>query len=406
MNIPPLSDKTARIENEFRGPAFDRSQELAAQGIPVTWLNIGDPDVFGFGMPESVRRAVIDNLDRAVGYSDCHGLPEVCEAILRYHRSRGIENISARDVFTGNGISELAQMTVAATLSAGDELLVPSPEYSVWTNAAHLALAKPVFYTCDEQACWTPDPADLEKKVTPRTKAVVLINPNNPTGQVFPPETVRQVADFARRHGLMIFSDEIYDRLIFEDAPFASTAALAPDLPVVTLNGLSKSHIVCGFRCAWALVSGPERLTVNIREGIARLAAMRLCSNLPGQLAIPAALNDPESTRAMLVPGGRLYEQRKAACEELDRLQARGLIRYSRPMAAFYVFPAISEEIPVHDDKKLALDLLNETHILLVPGSGFGWPKPNYFRLILLPEPDTLRQAVRDIGDFLEHYHQ
>lgn len=400
------SDKMQLVRSDIRGPVYEKSLEMIKAGISITRLNTGNPATFGFGMPDSVRKALTEGMDRAVAYCDARGMVEARTAIRDYHISRGITGITEDDVFIGNGVSELATMIANSVLSAGDEFLVPCPNYSLWTNAAHLAMAKPVFYMCDEKAGWIPDVADMEKKVTDRTKAVLLINPNNPTGQVYPPEAVKEVIEFARRHELLIISDEIYDRLIFDNAPMQSTATLAPDMPVITLNGLSKSHIICGFRCGWAVVSGPKELTGDIRECIGKLAAMRLCGNALTQLVIPAALKDHESTDEMLLPGGRLYEQRKAAIEEMDRLADEGLISYHKPMAAFYVFPKVSDKIVIKDDIKMAFDLLESKHILIVGGTGFSWPKADHFRLILLPEVAELRKAICDIGDFFRGYCQ
>ena len=400
------SDKMQLIRSDIRGPVYEKSLEMIKQGIHITRLNTGNPATFGFGMPDSVRNALLNNADKAVAYCDPRGMDDARQAIIAYHESRGIQGLTEDDVYIGNGISELASMICTCILSAGDEMLIPLPYYSLWTNAVYLALAKPVFYHCDEKNGWVPDVEDMEKKLTPKTKAVLLINPNNPTGQVYPPAAVQKVVDFARKHELLIISDELYDRLIFDNAPFESTAKLAPDLPVITTNGLSKSHIICGFRCGWAVISGPRDLTAELNRNMFKLAAMRLCGNALTQLVIPAAMNDPESTIEMISPGGRLYEQRKAAIEELDKLQAEGLIEYNAPMAAFYLFPKVSDRIKVKDDIQLAFDLLESKHILIVNGTGFGWPDPDHFRMILLPEPDELRKSIRDIGDFLRDYSQ
>ena len=400
------SDKMQLIRSDIRGRVYEKSLEMIKQGIHITRLNTGNPATFGFGMPDSVRNALLNNADKAVAYCDPRGMDDARQAIIAYHESRGIQGLTEDDVYIGNGISELASMICTCILSAGDEMLIPLPYYSLWTNAVYLAMAKPVFYHCDEKNGWVPDVEDMEKKLTPKTKAVLLINPNNPTGQVYPPAAVQKVVDFARKHELLIISDEIYDRLIFDNAPFESTAKLAPDLPVITTNGLSKSHIICGFRCGWAVISGPRDLTAELNRNMFKLAAMRLCGNALTQLVIPAAMNDPESTIEMISPGGRLYEQRKAAIEELDKLQAEGLIEYNAPMAAFYLFPKVSDRIKVKDDSQLAFDLLESKHILIVNGTGFGWPDPDHFRMILLPEPDELRKSIRDIGDFLRDYSQ
>ncbi|MCD8116640.1 MAG: aminotransferase class I/II-fold pyridoxal phosphate-dependent enzyme [Oscillospiraceae bacterium] len=399
------SDKLKIVHSDIRGPVFEKAQEMSRQGIEVLKLNTGNPATFGFTMPPSVKNALLANADKAVAYCDAKGMPEARQALAEYHTSRGLQDITPDDIYIGNGVSELAPMICNSILSAGDELLMPSPSYSLWSNAAYLAGAKPVFYTCDEASDWYPDVADMEKKVTARTKAVLLINPNNPTGQVYAPELVEQVCEFARRHELLVISDEIYDRLIIDDVPYRSTAAIAPDLPVVTLNGLSKSHIICGFRCGWAVVSGPRDLTATLKECLGKLCAMRLCGNALTQLVIPAAMNDPESTKAMLVPGGRIYEQREAACRALDVLADRGLVSYRRPHAAFYVFPKILGG-KVKNDKQFAFDVLDAKHILIVAGSGFDWPTPDHFRLVLLPAAEKIYQAILDIGDFLETYQQ
>ena len=397
------SDKMQRVHSDIRGEVYQKALAMERAGEKILKLNTGNPACFGFTMPESVRRALLDNADRAVAYCDPQGMPEARQALLAYHRSRGIQDITADDIFIGNGVSELAPMVCSSVLSAGDELLMPAPSYSLWSNAAYLAGGRPVFYTCDEAAGWYPDLADMERKITPRTRAILLINPNNPTGQVYAPALVEDVAALARRHGLLLISDEIYDRLIMDGAPFRSTAALAPDLPVVTLNGLSKSHIICGFRCGWAVVSGPATLTAALRDCLMRLSALRLCGNALTQLVIPAAMDDEQSTRAMLEPGGRLYEQRAAACRAMDALDC---IRYHKPQAAFYVFPRVKDPGKIRDDRRFAVDLLQAKRILLVPGSGFDWPTPDHFRLVLLPEPETIYRAIMDIGAFLEGYRQ
>ena len=404
MKIIESSDKLKLIHSDIRGPIYQKALEMERQGTEVLKLNTGNPANFGFGMPESVRSALLGNLDRAVPYCAPHGMEEARQALLDYHVSRGFEGVELDDIFIGNGVSELAPMVCSSVLSAGDELLMPAPSYSLWSNSAYLAGAKPVFYVCDEAADWYPDVQDMERKITPRTKANLLINPNNPTGQVYSPELVGQVAALARKHGLLLIADEIYDRLIMDDTPFRSAAAVAPDLPVVTLNGLSKSHIVCGFRCGWAVVTGPKEQTAQLKECLTKLASMRLCGNALTQLAIPAAMADEASTKAMLVPGGRIYEQRAAACKAMDQLG--DVIGYVKPRASFYVFPHIKDKSKIRDDRQFALDLLQAKHILLVPGSGFDWPTPDHFRLVLLPEPEKTYQAIMDIGAFLKDYHQ
>ena len=397
------SDKLKLVHSDIRGPVYQKALDMERRGIEILKLNTGNPGAFGFTMPESVKTALMANADKAVAYCDPKGMPEAREALRAYHAAQGLKDISADDIFIGNGVSEMAQMLCSCVLSAGDELLMPAPSYSLWSNAAYLAGAKPVFYRCDEAAGWYPDVADMAAKVTARTKAVVLINPNNPTGQVYAPALTEQVAKLCREKELLLIADEIYDRLIMDDAPFKSAAAIAPDIPVVTLNGLSKSHVVCGFRCGWAVVSGPAALTAELKECMTKLSALRLCGNALTQLVIPAAMADPDSTRAMLTPGGRIYEQRAAAVKALDQLSC---VSYLKPQAAFYLFPKISDRVVIHDDRQFAVDLLEAKHILLVPGSGFDWPRPDHFRLVLLPEPEVTYRAILEIGDFLEGYHQ
>ena len=406
MKIIESSDKLKIVHSDIRGPVFERAQEMGRQGIEVMKLNTGNPATFGFGMPESVKKALLENADKAVGYCDHKGMPAARQALLEYHLSRGLQDINIDDIFLGNGVSELAPMLCDSILSAGDEMLMPMPGYSLWSNSCYLAGAKPVFYRCDEESDWYPDLADMERKLSPRTKAVLIINPNNPTGQVYAPELVEQVAQFCRDHELLLISDEIYDRLIVGAVPFRSTAALAPDLPVVTLNGLSKSHIICGFRCGWAVISGPREYTKELHANFNKLCSMRLCANALTQLVVPAAMNDPDSTIAMMSPGGRIYEQRKAAIAALDQLQDEGILSYRRPNAAFYVFPKIDPKFNIRDDRKFARDLLEAKHILLVGGTGFNWPDPDHFRLVLLPEAQKLHDAILEIGDFLKTYRQ
>ena len=406
MKVVESSDKLKMVHSDIRGAVFDKAGEMNREGIDVLRFNTGNPAVFGFTMPDSVKNALLANADKAVAYCDSKGMPEAREAICKYHASCGLTGITPNDIFIGNGVSEVATMIASSILSYGDELLMPWPGYSLWSNAAYLAGGKPIFYACDEKAGWYPDVADMEKKVTDRTKAVLIINPNNPTGQVYSPDLVERVADFARKHELLLISDEIYDRLIFSDVPFRSSAAIAPDIPCVTLNGLSKSHIICGFRCGWAVISGPRDLTAPLAECMTKLCTMRLCGNALTQIVIPAALDDDASTRAMLVPGGRIYEQCHAADRALDVLASEGLVTYHAPQAAFYVFPKISEKIGIKDDKQFAFDVLAAKHILLVGGTGFNCPSPGYFRLALLPEADKIYDAILAIGDFLKTYHQ
>lgn len=404
MNPIMRSDKMANVHSDIRGPVFVEAMRMRKEGIDVLRLNTGNPATFGFKMPDSVRNALLNNADKAVAYCDLKGMPDAREAICNYHLGKGIQGITPDDVFIGNGVSELVTMVLNVLLNYGDEILVPAPDYSLWTNSVWLAGAKPVHYICDEQSDWYPDLADIKSKITPKTRAIVLINPNNPTGALYSKDFLEQVVQIARENDLVIFSDEIYDRLVMDDLEHVSTAALAPDLTVVTMNGLSKSHIICGFRCGWMVISGPKDISADFKAGINGLCAMRLCANALTQLVIPAALADPESTRAMMVPGGRIYEQREATCRELEKIEG---LTFVKNKAAFYIFPKLDvEKFNIHDDQQFAMDYLHSKNVMIIPGRGFSWDKPDHFRIVMLPEPDVLAKAMRDLGDFLKDYHQ
>ena len=398
------SSRIAPIHSDIRGPLFVETQRMRAEGIDVLRLNTGNPATFGFEMPQSVRQALLENMDKATAYCDPKGMLKARQAICEYHLGRGVKGVTPDDIYIGNGVSELVEMALEALLNDGDEVLMPSPCYSLWSNCAYLAGGKPVFYTCDEQSEWFPDIADMRSKITDRTRAILIINPNNPTGAVYPKEILQQIVDLAREHKLILFSDEIYDRLVMDGIEHTPTATLCDDLPVFTFNGLSKSHIICGFRCGWMVVSGAKHLAEDYLAGIFQLAAMRLCSNALMQLVIPAALADSESTRAMMVPGGRIYEQREACMRELQKIEGLSCVKNK---AAFYVFPKLdTARFGITNDKQFAYDLLKQKHILIVPGSGFEWHDPDHFRIVMLPEPEQLAKAVRDIGDFLQTYKQ
>ncbi len=398
------ANKLSHVHSDIRGPLYTESQRMIREGIDVLRLNTGNPPTFGFEMPESVRRALYEGADRAVGYCDLKGMPAARQAICEYHKSKGFEGITPDDVYIGNGVSELVSMALTALLNDGDEILMPAPSYSLWSNSAYIAGGKPVFYICDEKQNWFPDIDDMRSKITSRTRAIVIINPNNPTGVLYPKELLEQIVALARENNLILFSDEIYDRLVMDGLEHISTATLAPDLLTITFNGLSKSHCVCGFRCGWMVISGPRGKADDYIEGIFQLAAMRLCSNALSQLVIPAALADPDSTRAMISPGGRIYEQREATMRELAKIDGISCVKNN---ASFYVFPKLDiKKFNITSDKQFAFDLLHEKHIFIVPGSGFDWQTPDHFRIVMLPEAERLAQAVRDIGDFLSTYRQ
>ncbi len=398
------SDKLKLVHSDIRGPVFTEANKMIKEGIDVLRLNTGNPATFDFRMPDSVRNALLENIDKAVAYCDLKGMPAAREAICNYHKSKGVEGITPDDVFIGNGVSELVTMTLTAFLNYGDEILIPAPDYSLWTNSVHMAGATPVHYICDEQSLWYPDIDDIKSKITSNTKAIVLINPNNPTGALYPKELLREIVEIARQHQLVVFSDEIYDRLVMDGLEHIATASLCPDLLCVTMNGLSKSHVICGFRCGWMVISGPKERASDFIAGLVQLASMRLCANAPMQLVIPAALRDAESTKAMILPGGRLYEQREACCRELDKIEG---LSYVKNSAAFYLFPKLDiKKFNITDDQQFAMDFLHSKHIMIVPGSGFNWREPDHFRIVMLPEPETLANAMKELGDFLKDYRQ
>lgn len=399
-----MAEKMSNVHSDIRGPLFVEAMKMQEEGIPVLKLNTGNPAAFGFGLPESIKNALTGHLEEGVGYCDFQGMKKSREAICEYERKKGIKGITPEDVFIGNGVSEVVSFALPPLLNDNDEVLVPAPSYSLWGNSVYLAGGKPVFYLCDEQSEWYPDMADIRSKITPKTKALVVINPNNPTGALYPEEVLRQLAQIAREFHLILFVDEIYDRLVMDDLTHISLASLAEDIPVVTMNGLSKSHCLCGYRCGWMVISGPPHLTEEYRKGVVKLTSMRLCANTLGQMVIPAALEDMETPASMVRPGGRIYEQRKATIDELKKIDGLSFVKNS---GAFYIFPKLDiRKFQITDDKKFARDLLYATNILLVPGSGFDWNAPDHFRIVMLPDKEVLSDAVRKIGSFLDGYNQ
>ena len=397
-----LADRMEHVHSDIRGPLYREALRMQREGIEVLKMNTGNPAAFGFTLPESIRAAIEGQEHRAVAYCDFQGMPEARQAIADYETGKGIQGLHPDDIYVGNGVSEVVNFALMPLLNPGDEVLVPTPNYSLWSNSILLAGAKPVYYRCDEESDWYPDIADLREKVTTKTRAMVIINPNNPTGAVYSVDILNQMLQVAREHGLIVFSDEIYDRLVMDGLVHTSTAALAPDLTVVTMNGLSKSHCLCGYRCGWMAISGPREATETYEEGINQLTSMRLCANALAQLVIPAALADMETPHAMVSPGGRLYEQRKATLEALDKIPG---ISYVKNRAAFYLFPKVDiQRFHITDDRKFAQDILRQAHILVVPGSGFDWPVPDHLRLVMLPRPEELTEALEKLGRFLENY--
>ena len=399
-----LADRMESVHSDIRGPLFREALAMQKNGIDVLKLNTGNPAAFGFPLPESIRQAIEGNENRAVPYCDFQGMPEARQAIAAYHTGKGIAGLHPDDVYVGNGVSEVVNFALMPLLNPGDEVLIPTPNYSLWSNTVLLTGAKPVFYRCDEASDWNPDIADLKRKVTSRTRAVVIINPNNPTGALYSTDILLQILQVAREHDLIVFSDEIYDRLVMDGLHHVSTASLAPDLTVVTMNGLSKSHSLCGYRCGWMAISGPRQRTDAYKVGINQLTSMRLCANALAQLVIPAAIADSETPDSMICPGGRLYEQRKATIEVLDAIDG---ISYVKNKAAFYLFPKLDvKKFNITDDRVFARDLLHAARILIVPGSGFDWVEPDHFRIVMLPEAGELRGAMERMGKFLEGYRQ
>ena len=398
------SDRLTHVHSDIRGPLYVEALRMQAAGTPVLRLNTGNPGNFGFQMPQSVRQALLENVDKAVPYCDVRGMAAARQAIVEYHKSCGIQDITPKDIYICNGVSEAVSMLMSALVGTGDEVLVPSPCYSLWSNNTYLGGGKPVYYRCDPQNAWNPDLEDMRAKITGRTKAILVINPNNPTGAIYSKETLLAIAQLARENRLLLLADEIYDRLTLENAPTYSMAALAPDLPCVTFNGLSKSHIICGFRCGWMVFSGPREELAEIEAGVMQLAAMRLCGNALTQLVIPAALQDYASTHAMMAPGGRLYEQSKATVEGLKKIPG---VTQIPNRAAFYLFPGLEPgAFDFESDEDFAMKFLHEKQVLVIPGHGFDWFEDLRFRIVMLPEPKVITKAMEDLGDFLEEHRR
>ncbi|MBP3633864.1 MAG: aminotransferase class I/II-fold pyridoxal phosphate-dependent enzyme [Oscillospiraceae bacterium] len=400
-------NKSSKLENvlyDVRGPVVDEAARMEEAGAQVLKLNIGNPAPFGFRAPDEVIFDMRRQLTECEGYSNSKGLFSARKAIMQYAQLKNIPNVTMDDIYTGNGASDLINLSLLALLDNGDEVLIPSPDYPLWTACVTLAGGKPVHYICDEQSEWYPDIADMRKKITAKTKAIVIINPNNPTGALYPKEVLEQIVDLAREHQLMIFSDEIYDRLVMDNLEHVSIASLAPDLFCITLSGLSKSHMVAGFRVGWMILSGNKKLARDYIEGLNMLSNMRLCSNVPAQSIVQTALGGYQSVKNYLVPGGRLYEQREYVYKALNDIPG---ITAVKPKAAFYIFPKIdTKRFNITDDVQFALDFLREKHVLLINGRGFNWGEPDHFRVVYLPRVEVLSDAMGKLSDFLSHYHQ
>ena len=398
------SSKLDHVCYDVRGPVLDEANRMQADGIDVLKLNIGNPAPFGFSAPEEVITDMISTLRSAQGYSDSHGIFAARKAIMQYAQTKNIPNVSMEHIYTGNGVSELINLVTQGLIDNGDEILVPSPDYPLWTGCVTLAGGKAVHYICDEQSEWYPDIEDMRSKITDKTKAIVIINPNNPTGAVYPKEVLEQIVELAREHELMIFSDEIYDRLVMDGIEHTSIASLAPDLFCITLNGLSKSHMIAGFRCSWMILSGAKEKAKDYIEGLNMLSNMRLCSNVPAQCIVQTALGGHQSVKNYLVPGGRIYEQREFIYNAINDIPGLSAVK---PKAAFYIFPKMdTKKFNILDDEKFVLDLLKEKKVLLTHGRGFNWAEPDHFRIVYLPNIEQLKDATGKIADFLSGYHQ
>lgn len=400
------SDKLHGVCYDVRGPVLDEAMEMKRQGRTILQLNIGNPAPFGFVAPTWITDAVHEALQDPLtqGYSDSNGILSAREAILAYHESKGLSGLTLNHVYIGNGVSEMISIAMQGLLNNGDEILIPAPDYPLWTAAAKLAGGNPVHYICDESACWYPDVEDMEKKITPRTKGIVIINPNNPTGVLYPREILEKIVDLARKYELILFSDEIYDRLVFDGKEHISIASLAPDLLVATFNGLSKSDRIAGFRSGWMVLSGDLSKGKGYIEGINMLSSMRLCANVLAQSVIVPALENRPETDPLLLPGGRLYEQRKCICDAIDRIDGLSAVR---PDAAFYIFPKVdAKRFGIQDDEQFVLDFLRKKQVLLVHGGGFNWSEPDHFRIVYLPKTEVLKEAMEKMDSFLEIYYR
>ena len=398
------STKLNNVLYDVRGPVVDEANRMEESGVHVLKLNIGNPAPFGFRTPDEVVYDMQQQLTECEGYSPAQGLFSARKAIMQYAQIKHIPNVAIRDIYTGNGVSELINMSMSALLDNGDEVLVPSPDYPLWTACVTLAGGKAVHYICDEQAEWYPDMDDIRKKITPNTKAIVIINPNNPTGALYPREVLQEIVDIAREHQMIIFSDEIYDRLVMDGEEHVSIASLAPDLFCVTFSGLSKSHMIAGYRIGWMILSGNKSIADDYIQGLNMLSNMRLCSNVPAQSIVQTALGGHQSVNDYIIPGGRIYEQREFIYNALNDIPG---ITAVKPKAAFYIFPKIdTKKFNIVNDERFALDLLKEKKILIIHGGGFNWGEPDHFRVVYLPRIEVLKDATDKLADFLSYYHQ
>ncbi len=398
------SNKLANVCYDIRGPVLQRARQMEEEGQRIIKLNIGNPGVFGLDVPEEMMQDVMRNMSKAGVYTDSKGLFEPRKAIMHYTQSKHIAGVTVDDIILGNGVSELIVMAMQGLLNNGDQVLVPMPDYPLWTAAVTLAGGTARHYLCDEATGWLPDLKDMEAKITANTRGIVVINPNNPTGALYPRETLEGIIEIARHHKLVIFADEIYDKVLFDGNEHTSIASLADDVLFVTFNGLSKNYRACGYRAGWMILSGEKKHATDFIEGLNMLASMRLCANVPGQLSIQTALGGYQSIDDLVAPEGRLCKQRDVAYELLTAIPG---VTCVKPKAAMYLFPKLDPKIyPIKDDQQFILDLLLEEKVLLVQGTGFNWPTPDHFRVVFLPNVDDLTEAIGRIARFLENYRK
>ena len=396
------SAKLANVLYDIRGPIMDAARQMEDEGQKIIKLNLGNLAVFGFDAPEEIQQDMIRNLPNSAGYSDSKGIFAARKAVMHETQKQGIKGVTLDDIYLGNGASELITMATNALLDNGDELLLPMPDYPLWTAATSLSGGTPVHYLCDEANGWMPNLDDIRAKITPRTKALVVINPNNPTGVLYSDELLKSLVDIAREHGLVILADEVYDKVLYDDVKHTALASLSTDVLTLTFNSLSKSYRSCGYRAGWLVVSGDKKCAADYIEGLNMLSNMKLCSNVPGQWAIQTALGGYQSIKDLVCEGGRLRRQRDLAYELITAIPGVSCVK---PVAALYMFPKLDPVVyPIADDRQFFLELLRETRVMLVQGTGFNWPSPDHFRIVFLPHEDDLREAIARIAKFLESY--
>jgi alanine-synthesizing transaminase len=398
------SKKLANVCYDIRGPVLQKAKQMEDEGHKIIKLNIGNLASFGFDAPEEIQLDMIRNLPNAAGYSDSKGIFAARKAIMHYTQQKHIKGVTLEDIYLGNGVSELIVMAMNALLNEGDEVLVPAPDYPLWTAAVSLSSGTPRHYLCDEAAGWLPDMADIRRKITPNTRAIVIINPNNPTGALYPDSVLLEIVAIAREHGLIIYADEVYDKVLYDGATHTAIASLSEDVLTITFNGLSKNYRSCGYRAGWMVVSGDKREAGDYIEGLTMLASMRLCANVPGQYAIQTALGGYQSIDDLVAEGGRMRRQRDLAHELISAIPG---VTCVKPKATLYMFPRLDPKIyPIENDQDFIAELLEEERVLLVQGTGFNWPTPDHFRLVFLPHEDDLREAIGRVARFLEGYRK